>query len=100
MKNFKQTKITTKSGKEYMLQHPGVRSAAKIIDRVKNKFGVASDEKLGDEMLELVVVSPKMKVDDFGDDYAEYFEVVNKAYAFLTGQQLDSAGAGEEGSEE
>ncbi|MEJ8306664.1 hypothetical protein [Saccharibacillus sacchari] len=98
MANFKQTKFKSKSGKEYTLQHPGVRSAAKIIDRVKNKHGVASDEKLGDEMLQYVVVSPKMKVDDFGDDYAEYVEVVNKAFSFLTGQDFD-AGSEESGEE-
>ncbi|MUG68641.1 hypothetical protein GNP94_21970 [Paenibacillus campinasensis] len=85
MANFKQKKIKTKSGKEYTLQHPGVRMVTKIVDRTKNKHGVTSDERLGDEMLQHIVVDPKLKMENF-DDYAEYFEVINEAYLFMTGQ--------------
>lgn len=95
MANFNQKKITTKSGKEYTLQHPGVRATNKIVDRVKNKFGVPSDEKIGDEMLEHVVVAPKMRMEDFST-YKEYAEVVSKAFAFLQGEEEDE---GEEDGE-
>jgi hypothetical protein len=83
----KQKQITTKSGKEYTLQHPGVRSVTKITDRIKNKHGVPSDEKMADEMLTHVVVDPKVRLDDF-EDYAEMSELVGKAFAFITGQDM------------
>jgi hypothetical protein len=83
---FKQKKITTKSGATYMLQHPGVRAVTKITDRVKNKHGVPSDERLAEEMLQHVVVEPKMRIDDF-ESYAELTEVVGKSFAFITGQE-------------
>jgi hypothetical protein len=83
---FKQKTITTKSGREYKLQHPGVRAVTKITDRIKNKHGVPSDEKLSDEMFNHVVVEPKMSMENF-DSYTEMVEVVQKAFAFITGQE-------------
>ncbi|MEK5036366.1 hypothetical protein MKY96_33590 [Paenibacillus sp. FSL R7-0302] len=88
MSNFKQKKVTTKSGKEYTLQHPGVRNVTKITDRVKNKHGIPSDERLAEEMLQHVVVEPKVRLDDF-DSYGEMTEIVGKAFAFITGQDTD-----------
>lgn len=88
MSNFKQKTITTKSGQEYTLQHPGVRAVTKITDRIKNKHGVMSDERLADEMLTHVVVEPKRKVDDF-DSYRELVEVVQEAFKFVTGLEDD-----------
>ncbi|GBF73052.1 hypothetical protein PA598K_01337 [Paenibacillus sp. 598K] len=82
---FKQKTVVTKSGKEYKLQHPGVRAVTKITDRIKNKHGIPSDERLAEEMLQYVVVEPKMRLDDF-DSYAEMTEIVGKAFAFITGQ--------------
>ncbi|ULO08935.1 hypothetical protein H1230_09260 [Paenibacillus sp. 19GGS1-52] len=81
---FKQKNITTKSGGKFLLQHPGVRNVTKINDRVKNKFGVNSEEKICDEMFKHVVVEPKMTIDDF-ENYSEMVEVANKAYFFVTG---------------
>lgn len=88
MANFKQVEFTTKSGTVYTFQHPGVRPMTKIIDRVKNKYGVASDEKLGDEMLQWVIVKPKMKMEAF-TDYKEYVEVISKAWAFAQGEEIE-----------
>lgn len=85
MSNFKQKTVTTKNGKEYVLQHPGVRAATKITDRVKNKHGVPQDEKLADEMFTHVVVEPKVKIESF-DNYGEMSELVGKAFLFLMGQ--------------
>ncbi|WP_341348598.1 hypothetical protein [Paenibacillus sp. FSL H3-0469] len=85
MATFQQKKVTTKSGKDYTLQHPGVRNVTKITDRVKNKHGVPSDERLAEEMLQHVVVEPKLRLDDF-DSYMEMTEIVGKAFAFITGQ--------------
>lgn len=82
--NFKQKQITAKSGKEYTLQHPGVRNVTRINDRVKNKHGVNSEERICDEMFKHVVVQPKVGIEDF-EDYGEMVEVANKAYYFITG---------------
>jgi len=82
--NFKSKTITTKSGKKYTLQHPGVRNVSRINDRVKNKHGVLMEERLCDEMFKLIVVQPKVTIDDF-EDYEEMTEVANKAYNFVTG---------------
>ncbi|GAC40860.1 hypothetical protein [Paenibacillus popilliae] len=90
MANFKQKKFMSKSGKEYVFQHPGVRAATKITDRVKNKHGIPSDERLAEEMLQHVVVEPKLRIDDFAS-YRELGEVVGAAFAFVTGQDEDDA---------
>ncbi|MDQ0169182.1 hypothetical protein [Paenibacillus tundrae] len=87
MSNFAQKQITTKAGNKFMLQFPGVRQVTKITDRIKNKHGVASDERLAEEMLSHVVVEPKTKMEDFKDPagFKELGELVGKAYAFITG---------------
>ncbi|MBW7452440.1 hypothetical protein ACFOLF_12225 [Paenibacillus sepulcri] len=84
MPTFKQKEVTTKNGKTYTLQHPGVRTVTKINDRVKNKFGVNSEEKICDEMFSHVVVNPKVTMDSF-DSYVEMAELANKAYYFISG---------------
>lgn len=89
MLNFKQKKFTSKSGKVYTFQHPGVRAVAKMNDASKNKFGVMLEERLADQLLKNVVVEPKMKLDDF-ESYGEYNEVTNAAYAFISGQDEES----------
>lgn len=86
MANFKQKTETTKSGTVYTLQHPGVRNVTKITDRIKNKHGIPSDERLAEEMLQHVIVEPKMRLDDF-ESYMEMTEIVSKAFAFITGQE-------------
>ncbi|MBE7682024.1 hypothetical protein [Paenibacillus sp. P13VS] len=87
MSNFAQKQFTTKAGNVFTFQFPGVRQVAKIGDRIKNKHGVAQDERLIEEMLAHVVVEPKQKVDDFKGPtgYKELVEVVSSAYAFITG---------------
>ncbi|MDH6674465.1 hypothetical protein M2277_005161 [Paenibacillus sp. LBL] len=92
MSNFKQKTFTAKSGKNYVFQFPGVRQVTKITDRIKNKHGVASDERLSEEMLSNVVVEPKVKLEDFKDPagYKELGEVVHAAFAFITGTDEDS----------
>lgn len=100
--NFKQTTFTSKiTDKEYTFQHPGIRAVSKINDTAKNKFGVVSEEKLSDEVLRLVIVNPKMKIEDF-ESYKEYSEVVNKAYSWIVGEDIaedDETGSGEESAE-
>ncbi|OAB48273.1 hypothetical protein [Paenibacillus antarcticus] len=83
---FKQKNYTSKAlEKEYTFQHPGVRTVSKIKDAAMNKHGVVLEERLAEEVLKHVVVNPKLKIDDFSD-YKEYTEVINAAYAFISGQ--------------
>lgn len=100
MPNFKQKNHTSKAGNNYVFQFPGVRTVSKINDASKNKFGVVMEERLADEMLKHVIVEPKMKIDDFVS-YQEYSEVINAAYAFISGMDGESddqqAGSGKEG---
>lgn len=88
MSVFKQKNFTSKSNKQYVFQHPGVRMVSKINDASKNKHGVVMEERLSEEVLKHVIVSPKMSLDDF-TDYGELREVINAAYAFITGQDQD-----------
>lgn len=94
MSNFKQKNFTSKSGKKYLFQFPGIRAVAQISDRVKNKFGIPSDEKSADEVLKHVVVDPKMKIEDFGTDVKEFNEVVFAAMQFMNGVDEDDKSEG------
>lgn len=96
MSNFKQKNFTSKSGKKYLFQFPGIRAVSQISDRVKNKFGVPSDEKSADEILKHVLVDPKMKMEDFGTDIKEFNEVVFAAMQFMNG--VDEKDDNQEGS--
>jgi hypothetical protein len=86
MSNFKHKKFTSKSGKEYTFQFPGVRAAAQISDRVKNRFGVPQDEKLADEMMKNVIIEPKVSWDYFGSDKKEFNDVIVSAFRFMEGE--------------
>lgn len=92
MSNFKQKKYTSKSGKEYTFQFPGVRFAAQISDRIKNKHGIASEEKMGDELMKHVIVQPKLTWDSF-EDKKEFNEVMEAAYLFLEGADEETPDA-------
>lgn len=78
----KQTEVTVK-GKKYTLQHPGARWYLGLTDRCKNKHGVLQTEKYTEEILENVVVDPKVSMDDFDDALGEMMELVGKAESFL-----------------
>jgi len=86
---FKQRKFVSSKGKEYTLQFPGIRKVTQIRDRAKNKHGVPSDERIADDVLEHVVVSPKMRIEDFGDDIGEFNEVIGAAVKFINGIEDD-----------
>lgn len=89
MTNFKQKDFKSTSGKEYKFQFPGMRAAAQISDRTKNKHGQPQEEKLGDEMMKHVIVSPKLNWDSFGSEKKEFNEVITAAYKFLEGVDED-----------
>lgn len=95
MPSFKQKDFESKNGNKYKFQHPGVRNVSKINDSSKNKHGVVLEERLAEEMLKHVIVEPKMKIDDF-NSYKEYSEVINAAYAFISGEDENGGNDGDQ----
>jgi hypothetical protein len=91
MSNFKQKNYTSRSGKSYTFQFPGVRAAAQISDRVKNKFGVPQEERLAEEMMKTVIVEPKISWDYFGSDKKEFNDVIAASFRFLEGEDEETA---------
>ena len=59
------TKTVEVNGVEYTLQKVPTNYWYKIKDRSKDKNGNPSEEKLYQEVLEHIVVNPKMKMEDF-----------------------------------
>ncbi|TCZ76179.1 hypothetical protein E0485_15190 [Paenibacillus albiflavus] len=92
---FKQRKYVSQSGKEYTFQHPGVRSASQISDRCKNKHGVQQEYKIAEEMMQHVIVSPKITWDYFGDNKQEFNDVIGAAASFMEGVDDDKSNADE-----
>lgn len=79
---FKQQTFKSSSGNEYVFQYPGHRAAIRIQDKMMDKGGRVNGEVLADELLEHVVVSPKMKMDDY-ESLGELTEVCEAASTFL-----------------
>lgn len=67
-RQFKQKKVTV-NGVEYTLQKMPVREALKLRQRWGSKETASGvdDEKMADLCLENIVVSPKVKIDEFED---------------------------------
>lgn len=72
-----QSKVTV-DGVEYTLQHPGARWYIKLTDRSNGK-----NEVLADELLENVVVNPRVTIEDFDDNIEALEELLEKAHTFL-----------------
>ncbi len=76
-------KKETVNGVEYTLQHPGARWYLGVVDRHTNAKGNLEREGYTAEILEHVVVEPKVKIEDFDDDLGSLMELVRKAELFL-----------------
>lgn len=87
MGNKMQEKVTI-NGTEYTFQKVLPREWLRMRDRCKNKHGQPIEEKLYDEVLKHIVVSPKKTLDDF-TDVAELEEVVEAAVRFQRGGSDD-----------
>lgn len=79
-------KIVNIGGKEYVLQHPGVKWYLECTDRCKNRNGVMLTAKYTEEMLENVVVDPKVTLDDFEDDVAAVEQLLAEIEKFFRGK--------------
>lgn len=82
VKTPNQKKVTI-DGVDYTLQHPGARWVMQMTDRTTGPNGFPLAEKTTDEILEYVVVSPKVTIDDFDDDFQGLQQLVSEAQAFL-----------------
>lgn len=63
---FEQKKVTVK-GKEYVLQKLPIRKALEIRQKWTLPSGITDDVTMYDECLANIVVSPKVKMEDFED---------------------------------
>ncbi|MCM3598716.1 hypothetical protein M4D55_23435 [Metabacillus idriensis] len=79
-------KVTLENGeeKEYTLQHPGLREGVRLRGRAKDQFGNVDEEKLFDELMKHVIVSPKTTW-DYWEENEGYTEVLKAATTFLIG---------------
>ena len=71
------TKKQVIDGVEYTAQYSGMRTAARFVDRVKQKDGTNSFEETADYIFEHVIVEPKVTMDDF-----DSMETLGKVVAF------------------
>lgn len=77
------TATVTVRGKEYKLQHPGVRWYLQNTDQCRNQAGVLQIEKYAQSLLDHVVVEPVgLKLDDF-DSISEVEELIQEIESFL-----------------
>jgi len=82
----KQTTVKV-NGVEYTLQHPGARWYLQVIDRHTNAKGNLERTGYTEEILEHVVVNPKVSIEDFDDDLGSLMELVRKAESFLSARK-------------
>lgn len=80
---MEQKKITINET-EYTLQKVYPIEWAKVRDRIKNRYGIPSEEKLMKEVLKHIVIDPKVQPEDFGD-WGELNELVQEAVRFQQG---------------
>ena len=69
-------------GIEYTFQFPGVRAAQEIVDVAKGPSGTFSDGRYNQQLMDMVIVSPKTDW-DYWDEHEGYTEVMALADNFL-----------------
>jgi hypothetical protein len=78
----KQETYTATDGTKYTFQFPGTQAAMELLDRAKNNIGVVIDSKYKAELMEHIIVDPKVSYDYF-DEHDGFMEVTNEADRFL-----------------
>lgn len=74
-------------GVEYTLQHPGAYWYLQCIDRNKNQFGVLQVSTYSKDLMETVVVQPKVSFEDFPYDAVTPSLIVSEIENFLNTKQ-------------
>lgn len=86
------------NGVEYKLQSIPYRSYLDIVDNNTNERGILMKSTYADELFKHCVVSPKVKLEDFDNDYASGYNLVNEVETFL-GSRDEPKETKEEGTE-
>lgn len=81
---FGKQETYTNSGVDYTFQFPGTRKTQEILDNSKGLGGVFSDTRYHEQLMEHVIVSPKVSFEYF-DEQDGYREVMAAADLFLGG---------------
>lgn len=74
------------AGVEYTFQFPGVKATIELLDRCKNHFGIVVDSAYYEEIMENVIVDPKVDW-EYWETHDGLREVMALADNFL-GRQL------------
>lgn len=82
MKKFGKQEKKEVGGIEYTLQFPGVRATQRMLDRSKQPGGVFNDEAYHTQIMEQVIVEPKVSW-DYWDEHEGYRELMADADNFL-----------------
>ncbi len=90
---MKQGKIEF-NGTEYTLQHPGALWFLDVTDMNRMQTGFIRRKDYYKELLDNVVVQPKLSIDDFEEDLKGLMEVVGKVETFLGGNNNESEAEG------
>lgn len=77
------TKVVKIGGKDFKMQHPGVKWYMENTDACRNANGVVQTAKYAQSLLDFVVVEPNgMKVDDF-ESVADLEQLIQESETFL-----------------
>ncbi len=82
-----QTKEIEIEGVKYTFQRIPTREWLRLQERCTSRRGQISPEKLASEVLEHIVIDPKVKIDDFDVPFTME-EVVAEAYNFQHGTKV------------
>ena len=86
------------NGVEYKLQSIPYRSYLDIVDNSTNERGVLMKSAYADELFKHCVVNPKVKLEDFDNDYPSGYQLVQEVETFL-GSRDEQKETKEEGTE-
>jgi len=81
-------KKETIEGVEYTFKKLPPREWARLRDRTKNRFGNVIEENFMSEILEHIVVDPKVSLDDF-EDWETAQKVCDTAVKFCLGRSAE-----------
>lgn len=77
------TKTVKINGIEYTLQSIPYRDYLDIVDNNTNEKGILMKSGYGDDLFKYCVIKPKVKLDDFDDDYLGGNTLMNEIETFL-----------------
>ncbi len=85
-KKLKQKKVTV-DGVSYTLQKISPREWSRMRERCKNRNGQLIEETFISEVLEHIVVQPRVTMDDF-EEWVDLEDLVDQAISFQSGKVI------------